>query len=308
MKKLLALLLLFAPLAAQDIPLRGNLVPNTNDALDLGKYNRRFDTLYVHIVVGDTIYTETLLVPSVLVSNAQGLSFFGNTFLFRANSTDGSDNQRFVVAGGGTSASSRGAYLILYGNEYASSDSGRAYYATGATTTTGHYFQSARSSSLANRFIIDDNSGTPRVTVGATAGTGNGNFYGGDTMHVDNRVNVGGLSVATTVDTVIRTFETTSISAENFAGTASATLYRANIYLNTLTTGSAGTVTATLNWTDDGAADSLVTSAVTLSAAGQTSTSFVFYSHTGTPTWKTTVAGASGSPTYSIRIALEGLW
>jgi hypothetical protein len=66
MKKLLALLLLFAPLVAQDIPVRGSLIPDGDFTRKLGTYNRRFDSAFVRYLVAANGLFQVVKVSSTI--------------------------------------------------------------------------------------------------------------------------------------------------------------------------------------------------------------------------------------------------
>jgi hypothetical protein len=153
--------------------------------------------------------------------------------------------------------------------------------------------------------LTDIGTGTALLTLSNT-----GNLTVTGTVAPGGNTVQGALGVAAVNDTVRWTAQTGSISAQNFANTTTGKLYRASIYANTTTAGSGGTVTVTISW-NDGAAKTYTTATADLTAttnAGMVQDAVVIYIASGTPTWATTVAGAAGSPQYSVNVTLERLW
>jgi len=83
--------------------------------------------------------------------------------------------------------------------------------------------------------------------------------------------------------------------------------YRISYYLATTTAGTAGTVSATFQWTDNGQNQTLTTTNLNLNAKGYLQGSIVVHSiPTGFLYW-TTVGGVTGSPQYELMIHIEQL-
>lgn len=82
-------------------------------------------------------------------------------------------------------------------------------------------------------------------------------------------------------------------------------LYEVAVYLATTTTGSAGTVTATIGYTDDAGATTQTTSSLSVTGANRVSTTYLIESNgIANITVLTTATGFTGSPKYSVRVAL----
>lgn len=60
----------------------------------------------------------------------------GGTGIIRSNTSDGADNKRVIITGGGAASNSRGAYINLHGNEYAS-DPGKIFIVAGLSSAGG---------------------------------------------------------------------------------------------------------------------------------------------------------------------------
>jgi hypothetical protein len=82
-------------------------------------------------------------------------------------------------------------------------------------------------------------------------------------------------------------------------------MYFVDIYLECPFAGSAGTVLATLAYTDNAGAATQVTSALVLTGLGRLSTRVAIVVASGNVSFTTTVAGAIGSPTYNIAARAE---
>ena len=84
--------------------------------------------------------------------------------------------------------------------------------------------------------------------------------------------------------------------------------YRASIFIGVTTAATAGTISATIYWTDDvGATSSVVISGLSLVGTTRSSGSVVLYSNSSSVDFSTTLAGIVGSPQYSVRVRLEYL-
>ena len=108
---------------------------------------------------------------------------------------------------------------------------------------------------------------------------------------------------------VYQTDQTASIGSSNlFSAASEKGLYEVRVYLACTTAGSAGTVSATIGYTDDGGATSVTTANMNLDALGRLPSTFLLETDgTAHITWLTTVTGAAGSPQYSIRVVARRL-
>ena len=108
------------------------------------------------------------------------VAYTANTLLVYPTSSDGADNQRAIIAGGGTAASTRGAYVAVHGNEYASIDSGMVYIQAGAVANSAIHlrgqveadtvYATTVASNKANVYIGSD--GKIKRTTDTTGGSG----------------------------------------------------------------------------------------------------------------------------------------
>ncbi|MEX3914873.1 hypothetical protein AB4Y43_01315 [Paraburkholderia sp. BR10872] len=104
------------------------------------------------------------------------------------------------------------------------------------------------------------------------------------------------------------TGKTASISSTSLLTGAAAGVYRATVDLITTAVGTAGTVTATITSNNGTMSPSQTTGALSLSATGELSATFTLYSAANQSiNYSTTLAGATGSPQYAMRIRLEYL-
>jgi len=114
-----------------------------------------------------------------------GITYTPTTYTIKANTTDGSDNKRILIEGGGDFATGRGAYIGIYGNEFAGGEGTLEIYGGDATTggsgnvnigsrsTTGELRLSTNNSI---RWLVD--SGGHYVPNGnITSDIGNGSNY-----------------------------------------------------------------------------------------------------------------------------------
>jgi hypothetical protein len=98
--------------------------------------------------------------------------------------------------------------------------------------------------------------------------------------------------------------QTASIGATNIAATPVAGDYRICVHVQTTTAGSAGTVLGTVTW-NNGASQTLATSTASLTTLGAEQSTCRDYTNILSTTafaYSTTVAGATGSPQYSLDI------
>jgi hypothetical protein len=114
-----------------------------------------------------------------------------------------------------------------------------------------------------------------------------------------------GNGVAQVMGSASRFAQTASIGSTNFVGSTASGLYTAVVVLQCTTAGTAGTVSATISWTDDAGATSQTIGPLSLTAKGRTNTVFAFRNLTGTPTYSTTVTGATGSPQYAFTATIS---
>lgn len=125
-----------------------------------------------------------------------------------------------------------------------------------------------------------------------------------------NGASTSGDGVVSTPDTVVWTAQTGSIAAQNFANTTTGRQYRATYTLITTTASGSGspTISLTVSYNNGSAAKTQTSALLDLATLGdEVNGSFIFYLGSGTPTWNTTLAGASGTPQYAIRMTLERL-
>jgi hypothetical protein len=104
------------------------------------------------------------------------------------------------------------------------------------------------------------------------------------------------------------TAQTATIGTTNITTTCPAGVFSLSYYLKTTTAGSAGTASLTLTW-NDGAAVSITTGTASLTSTSSTGlvqgTQLIKCGSSTTVSYATTVAGATGSPQYSLDISIE---
>lgn len=198
----------------------------------------------------------------------------------------------------GTIGTAYGLYIAAFNRTGTISTSYGVYV---ADATANNYF-------AGNVGIGDDSPASP-LTVG-----------NGDLFQVDANGRVPKFDGVTTEraglvalgDTVERGGQTAAIGATNFNNTAGYKAFRVSGYVQTTTASGSGTptLTVTYSYTDDvGATTQTPTTTHSLSATGRTVLNpTVIYVASGTPTWATSITGASGSPVYKLVLILERLY
>jgi len=107
--------------------------------------------------------------------------------------------------------------------------------------------------------------------------------------------------------------QTASIAATDIligGAVLGAGLYRLSYYLVTTTAGTSGTVKATFDWTDAGAARAVDSATITFGTLADPASGTLIIQSVGSPTpirYSTTVTAAVGDPQYALYIALERL-
>ncbi len=159
------------------------------------------------------------------------------------------------------------------------------------------------------------------VTAGTDAllldTSGNATFLGGVTASslalsakasTYNNLATAGIGVTPVYWTVGLTGQTASLATTNITASCSAGLYSLSYYLKTTTAGTAGTVSVTLNW-NDGTAMTVTSATASLSSTTGLSqgTQVIKCGAASTVSYSTTVTGVTGSPQYSLDIAIEQL-
>jgi len=96
---------------------------------------------------GNFAFPADLAVSGTLTLGGDAL--FAGTRYVRASTADGADTARLILAGGGSAAMSRGAYIALSGNEEAGSP-GHAYLAAGSLGNVYIYSQNELTASFGN--------------------------------------------------------------------------------------------------------------------------------------------------------------
>jgi hypothetical protein len=104
---------------------------------------------------------------------------------------------------------------------------------------------------------------------------------------------------------VALTGQTASITTTALLTSPAAGLFEVDVYIETTTSGSAGTVLATIGHTDRIGATTQATSTLALDATGRKIQRFLVYAASGNITYATTVAGSAGSPQYALDIAIR---
>src|SRR3989344_2784002 len=143
---------------------------------------------YALTVKGNAVFSGQILVDSniIFTTDAKGLL---------ENTSDGADNNRLVLSGGGSSATNRGALIVLNGNEYGViGQEGELLLAAG---DNGNIVFGANNSIVNNSGTWGFNTTTPGGTTGEKF-TFNGNTYFQGSATLTDRLYVGSqLSVAT---------------------------------------------------------------------------------------------------------------
>jgi hypothetical protein len=121
-----------------------------------------------------------------------------------------------------------------------------------------------------------------------------------------NNVATAGIGLTPVYWTVGLTGQTSSVGSTNVTTTAGAGVYKITYYLKTTTAGTGGTVSLTLNW-NEGTAMTVTTGTASLSSStGVVSgVQVIKAGASSTISYATTVSGASGSPQYSLDIAIQ---
>ncbi len=108
--------------------------------------------------------------------------------------------------------------------------------------------------------------------------------------------------------TVGVTGQTASIATTNITTACNAGLYSVSFYLKTTLAGTAGTAAVTLNWNDGAGMTFTSTSAPLTSGTGVAQgTQVIKCNSASTISYSVAVIGATGSPQYSLDIAIEEL-
>lgn len=109
-----------------------------------------------------------------------------------------------------------------------------------------------------------------------------------------------------------RTGQLASLGAITLLTAPTPDLYAVDVYLECTAAGSAGTVLATVNYTDSNGAAAQVTGALVLTSAAaltaHLSLRVAFWVASGDITVTTTVTGAIGGPTYNFTARAERCW
>jgi hypothetical protein len=123
-----------------------------------------------------------------------------------------------------------------------------------------------------------------------------------------NGVATAGPGVTPVLFTVGLTAQTATIGTTNVTTSCPAGVFSVTYYLKTTTAGTGGTVSLSLNW-NDGAAVSFTSGTASLTSTAATGlvqgTQIVKCGASTTLSYATTVAGATGSPQYSLDISIE---
>ena len=156
------------------VAINTSLISDTDSTDDLGSSDIAWANLYVDAIIG--------VGPQ--------------TFVISRNTSDGSDNLITAIAGGGTSSSTRGAWITLRGNEFGFGAGGRLIFASGNLSESNiHFF----SGNLQRSMIFEDTGLRPNAD--SQLGLGSSSKFWDQTF-TDELVlsNVG--AAATAADTV----------------------------------------------------------------------------------------------------------
>jgi Chaperone of endosialidase len=135
-------------------------------------------------ISGVKTFTDTLVLgPS------------GVTATIRTNTSDGSDNKRLQLTGGGSVGPTRGAYIELYGNDYGSSLGGRIILSGGDSADVA-------GSNIAIRFDGSSTAGAGSTTSGSM--TGNGAWTLGPPSSTNTNLTVNGSARVLMDDSTLR--------------------------------------------------------------------------------------------------------
>lgn len=105
-----------------------------------------------------------------------------------------------------------------------------------------------------------------------------------------------------------RTAQLASLAAITLLAAPPPDLYAVDVYLDCSLGGAAGTVIATVSYTDSSGATSQVTGALVLTGIGRLALRLSFFLASGDIAFTTTVAGAIGAPTYNVTARAERCW
>ena len=126
---------------------------------------------------------------------------------------------------------------------------------------------------------------------------------GGAVSNIASTTTVGAWGVPIVVDTMTRAGVNSSVSAKSLSAVVG--LYRLTYSIFCTTAGTGGTAQMTLSF-NNGAAQTMTSAAIALtSTTSKDDNVFTYYVASGTPTVSVTVAGATGSPVYSIHAIVE---
>jgi hypothetical protein len=125
-----------------------------------------------------------------------------------------------------------------------------------------------------------------------------------------NNLSTAGIGVTPVYWTVGLVGQTASVTTTNITSSCNAGLYSVSYYLKTTTAGTGGTASVTLNW-NDGAAMTVTSATASLTSTSTTGvaqgTQVIKCNAASTLSYSTTVSSATGSPQYSLDIAIEQL-
>jgi len=122
-------------------------------------------------------------------------------------------------------------------------------------------------------------------------------------------VSIGNGNFPSRVSNVALTAQPSAIATTTLFTPTTTGTYRVSVYIVDTAAGSAGTVAATIGWTDDEQAQTISTSTVPLATLGAftNSTFFIEATSGNNVTYATTFVGALGSPQYSLYVTAERL-
>lgn len=195
----------------------------------------------------------------------------------------------------GFSSQTSGDSAISIGNSATAIGNDSIAIGLGATANNNNSITigNGATSSINNEMQLGS-SGTPLTFVFNGVITG----YNGDTTVANG--------VSSVVGDVSLTGQNTSLGPTTIFTPVNPGTYRASVYLVISTAGTAGTLSATISWTDDVQAQSTTTTTVALATSGAFVQQTIYLRSVASAiSYSTTLTGVLGSPVYAIFVDLE---
>ena len=146
------------------------------------------------------------------ITTTANLTYTPTSFGIFSNAADASDINSITIGGGGAGTNTRGGFITLFGNQFASSDSGNILLSAGVDNGVNRSIKFQTNGNT--RMLIDGP--TANITFGSVAGTGSRNIFAA-TATVANLVSGKGQNAAL-YPWVIENFAGTNVAAGDTLG------------------------------------------------------------------------------------------